>query len=98
MRPRVSVVVPTFQSATRIGATLARLRAQTCTDFEVIVVNDGSTDETSAAVHCAMANDSRIRLVEQSNGGIAAASNRGGEDAWREVVAVRGGGDVWHRR
>ena len=97
-RPRVSVVVPAFQSATRIGATLARLGAQTCTDFEVIVVNDGSTDETSAAVRCAMANDSRIRLVEQSNSGIAAARNRGVEDAWSDVLAFLDDDDLWHPR
>lgn len=90
--------MPTFHSATRIGATLERLRAQTCADFEVVVVNDGSTDETSDAVRCAMMNDPRIRLVEQSNGGIAAARNRGVEAASGEVLAFLDDDDLWHPR
>ena len=96
--PRVSVVVPAFQSAARIGRTLARLRAQTVPDFEVLVVNDGSTDDTSAVVRHAMTGDSRIRFIEQSNRGIAAARNRGVEDARSDVLAFLDDDDLWHPR
>ncbi len=94
-RPRVSVVIPAFQSADRIGRTLVWLQRQTLTDFEVIVVNDGSTDDTSAVVRRIMAGDSRVRLVEQPNGGIAAARNRGVDAATSEVLAFLDDDDLW---
>jgi glycosyltransferase involved in cell wall biosynthesis len=92
----VSVIVPAFQSTTRIGPTLSRLARQTFTDFEVIVVNDGSTDDTSAAVTRLMKGDPRIRLVEQANLGIAAARNRGIESAQGSVLAFLDDDDLWH--
>jgi glycosyltransferase involved in cell wall biosynthesis len=74
--PRVSVVIPAFQAEGRIDRTLTRLAEQTFRDFEVVVVNDGSTDGTSISVRRASEADGRIRLVEQANAGIAAARNR----------------------
>ena len=96
--PRVSVIVPAFQSGARIGPTLARLRRQTFTDFEVIVVNDGSTDDTSAIVARLIDADARIRLFEQGNSGIAAARNRGIDAARGDVVAFLDDDDLWHPR
>jgi len=96
-RPRVSVVIPAFQSQARIGRTLARLREQTFSDFEVIVVNDGSTDATSQVVRQAMVDDARIQLIEQSNGGIAVARNRALEAARGDIVAFLDDDDLWHR-
>ena len=96
-RPRVSVVIPAFQSAGRIGRTLARLREQTFGDFEVIVVNDGSTDATSRIVGQAMVDDPRIRLIEQSNGGIAVARFRALDAAHGDVIAFLDDDDLWHR-
>jgi glycosyltransferase involved in cell wall biosynthesis len=95
-RPRVSVVIPAFQAETRIGRTLARLDRQTFRDFEVVVVNDGSSDRTSEIVRQAMIADRRIRLVEQPNGGIAAARNRGVEEAHGSVLAFLDDDDLWH--
>jgi glycosyltransferase involved in cell wall biosynthesis len=95
--PRVSVVIPVYQGASRIARTLARLRQQTFTDFEVVVVNDGSSDETSSVVRRCMADDSRIRLVEQANGGIAAARNRGLECVRGSAIAFLDDDDLWHR-
>jgi glycosyltransferase involved in cell wall biosynthesis len=95
--PRVSVVIPVYQGQQRIGGTLARLREQTFRDFEVVVVNDGSTDDTSSVVRQAAAEDARIRLIEQSNGGIAAARNRGLAAAHGRVIAFLDDDDLWHR-
>ena len=95
-RPRVSVVIPAFQSEARIGRTLAGLRRQTFADFEVVVVNDGSTDRTSEIVRLATAADGRIRLVEQDNAGIAAARNCGIEHARGDVLAFLDDDDLWH--
>lgn len=95
-RPRITVVIPAFQAEARIGRTLARLQLQTYRNFEVVVVNDGSTDRTSDVVRQAMRADARIRLVEQSNGGIAAARNRGIEAAHGSALAFLDDDDLWH--
>ena len=97
-RPHVSVVVPTYQSETRIGTTLERLGRQTFADYEVVVVNDGSTDATSAVVRRRMERDPRVRLVEQANGGIAAARNHGIAVAHGEMLAFLDDDDLWHPR
>jgi glycosyltransferase involved in cell wall biosynthesis len=89
-------VVPAFQSATRIGRTLARLKQQTFTDFEVVVVNDGSTDGTAGVIERAMADDPRIRVVEQSNHGLAGARNRGVEESRGDMIAFLDDDDLWH--
>jgi len=94
--PRVSVVMPAYQSESRIGRTLAQLRKQTFSDFEVVVVNDGSTDDTTHHVRQAMAGDSRVRLVEQPNAGIAAARNTAIEESRGEIIAFLDDDDLWH--
>lgn len=94
-RPRVSIVIPAFQSQDRIGPTLGRLGRQTLADFEVVVVDDGSTDATAATVRRHMERDPRIRLVEQDNRGIAAARNRGIEAAHGDVLAFLDDDDLW---
>src|SRR6185295_12575788 len=97
LRPRVSVVIPVFQSETRIGRTLARLKQQTFADFEVVVVNDGSTDGTASVIERAMVEDSRIRVDEQSNCGLARARNRGVEESRGDMIAFLDDDDLWHR-
>ena len=92
----MSVVIPAFQSETRIGRTLARLKQQTFTDFEVVVVNDGSTDGTAHVIEQAMAGDARIRAVEQSNRGLARSRNRGVEESRGELIAFLDDDDLWH--
>jgi glycosyltransferase involved in cell wall biosynthesis len=97
-RPTVSVVIPAYQSEFRIGETLERLARQSYTDFEVVVVDDGSTDATSEIVRRFAAKDPRVRLVVQENGGIAAARNRGIEAAEGELIAFLDDDDRWHPR
>jgi hypothetical protein len=92
----VSVVIPAFQSETRIGRTLARLKHQTFTDFEIVVVNDGSTDNTASVIQRAMADDSRVRVLEQSNRGLAGARNRGVAESRAELIAFLDDDDLWH--
>lgn len=70
----ISVMMPAYNAAHYIGDAIRSVLAQTYEDWELIVVNDGSTDDTVALVR--VFNDPRIRLVEQSNRGEAAARNR----------------------
>ena len=69
--PLVSVVVPAYNAARTLPATLASIEAQTLLDFEIVVVDDGSTDDTVGA---AKATGSReVRVLSQPNSGHAAA-------------------------
>ena len=97
-RPRVSVIIPAFQSESRIVNTLTRLGRQSFSDFEIVVVDDGSTDETAAVVRRMMTGDRRIRLVQQANQGISGARNCGIEGSQGDVLAFLDDDDLWHPR
>ncbi len=73
--PLVSVVVPTYQRAHTIRASVESLLAQRGVDFEVLVVDDGSTDDTAAVL--AGVRDARLRVLQVPHGGVAAARNAG---------------------
>ncbi len=74
MPPLVSVVTPLYTSAAHIGGVLERLRARTFADWEVVLVDNGSTDDTELHVAPFLA-DSRFRYLKQEHRGIAAGSN-----------------------
>lgn len=91
---RISIIVPAYNAARFVAATLSSIRAQTVGDFEVIVVDDGSTDDTVQVVAPFLA-DSRFRLIRQANGGLVAARNAGAAHAKGEFVAFLDADDVW---
>ncbi|MGD9810334.1 MAG: glycosyltransferase family 2 protein [Sphingobium sp.] len=93
--PRVSVIIPTYNSAWSVGRTLLSIRHQTFADFEVIMVNDGSTDNLEDALAPFRA-DPRIRVVCQPNSGLAASRNRGISEAKAPLVAPIDADDLWH--
>ncbi len=74
--PLVDVLIPAFNAERTIRQALASIQCQTIGNFRVIVVNDGSTDRTSELAHAAADADSRICVIDQSNGGIVVARNR----------------------
>lgn len=92
--PSVSVVIPAYDVAPYIAETLNSVFAQTFTDFEVVIVNDGSpdTDELERALVPYM---ERVRYIRQDNLGAGAARNRGVCEARGEFVAFLDGDDVW---
>ena len=75
--PLVSVVIPTYNQSEYLGAALDSLMAQTYENWEAVVVNDGSTDETAALLEKYASQDSRIRPVTTQNRGITATLNEG---------------------
>ncbi|MGC5796068.1 glycosyltransferase family 2 protein [Sphingomonas sp. NFX23] len=92
--PRFSVVVPLYDKATTILATLASVCAQTWPATEIVVVDDGSRDGGDVLV--AALDEPRIRLIRQANGGPAAARNAGVGAARGDWVALIDGDDLWH--
>jgi glycosyltransferase involved in cell wall biosynthesis len=92
--PAVSVVIPLYQSQRTIAETLASVTAQTLTDFEVVVIDDGSSDRGPAIVR--ESTDPRVRLVSQANRGLAGARNTGIREAVGTYVALVDADDCWH--
>ena len=94
--PLISVVVPAFDAERYLGATLRSLTAQTYTNFELIVVDDGSTDATVSIVESLAERDDRVRLVRhERNRGRSAARNRGLDEARGEWICPTDADDLW---
>ena len=94
-KPLVSVVIPAFNAATNIGQTLNSVLAQTYQEFEVIVVDDGSSDATTAVVEKFVTKDARFQLVRQSNAGVGAARNTAIRKARGKYIAPLDADDYW---
>ena len=98
-RPLISVVIPTFNRALQVQAALKSVLAQTYPEFEVIVVDDGSTDETGEAVQEIIrahgTGAKQIRYLFQPNQGQSVARNKGTDEARGEWVAFLDSDDVW---
>jgi glycosyltransferase involved in cell wall biosynthesis len=91
--PRVSVIVPLFNKTDYVSRALTSISGQTFADFEVIVVDDGSTDGGPDVV--AGHRDSRVRLLSQQNSGPGAARNRGVEQSHGALLAFLDADDEW---
>lgn len=91
--PRVSVIVPAFNAAGHIGEALESVHAQTIGDWEVVVCDDGSSDDTAEV---ASSFDERVRVVRhERNQGLAAARNSAIERSRGSVLALLDADDVW---
>ena len=93
MKPAVSVIIPTYNRGSLVTAAIESALAQTFTDFELIVVDDGSTDDTAIRLQPYM---DRVRYIHQPNSGASAAQNAGLHSAVGEWVAVLASDDAWH--
>lgn len=94
--PRVSVVMPVYNAAATIDATIASVMAQTERDFELIAVNDGSTDDSLARLLDWAAADPRLRVISRDNAGVSAARNLGVDLARAPLIAFIDADDLWH--
>jgi teichuronic acid biosynthesis glycosyltransferase TuaG len=91
----VSVVMPAYNAEATIASAMASVRDQTDAGWELIVVDDGSTDRTAEIAAAAAAADKRIRLIRQRNQGVAAARNAAIEAATGRYLAFLDADDLW---
>lgn len=96
--PLVSVIIPVHNEEMLLGDTIESALCQTYRNLEIIVVDDGSTDGTAEVVEAYAAHDPRIRLIRQSNAGVARARNRGLSEARGEFIAPLDSDDMWDPR
>jgi glycosyltransferase involved in cell wall biosynthesis len=75
--PKISVIVPVYKTEKYIAECLDSVMAQTMTDIEIVVINDGSTDRAAEIAREYAAKDARIKVIDQPNGGLSAARNTG---------------------
>lgn len=90
--PCISFIVPVYNMERLLPRALRSLRAQTLTDFEAILINDGSKDGSAALCAQAAAEDARFRFIDQPNGGVATARNAGLDAARGRVYLLSGSG------
>jgi len=88
-----SVVIPLFNKEKSVSDTIRSVLVQTDPEFEVIIVNDGSTD--SSREKAALFSDSRIQIIDQQNCGVSAARNAGIKAASNPYIAFMDGDDIW---
>ena len=92
----VSVIIPAFNAASTLGDTLDSVRRQTHRRLEIIVVDDGSQDRTAEVAEAHAAEDERVRLIRQENGGVARARNTGVAASRADYLAPVDADDLWH--
>lgn len=91
--PIVSVIIPAFNAENYIGEAISSVLNQDFKDYEIIVINDGSTDQTVRIV--SDFSDYRINLINQPNSGISKARNRGIEESKGQYIAFLDADDTW---
>ena len=94
MKPQVSIVVTCYNYGQFVARCLASIQIQTFSDYEVIVVDDGSTDNSVEEIQPFLL-DGRFRCIVQKNGGQANAKNRGINESTAELIAFLDADDQW---
>lgn len=95
----ISIVIPLYNKEQSIAKTLDSVLAQSYTDYECLVVNDGSTDRSREIVEqwVCTKQDNHFRLINKENGGVCSARNRGIQEAKGEFIALLDGDDQWDK-
>lgn len=93
MSARIAIIMPCYNCAAHLATSIGSVLAQTFSDWELIFVDDGSTD--TSATQIAAFNDPRIRLIRQANAGVSAARNRALQAASSELIAFLDADDTW---
>ena len=93
--PEFTVVMPVYNAAATLEATVASVLRQSCVSFELLAIDDGSSDDSLARLLDLAAEDERIRVIAIRNGGVSAARNLGIELARAPLIAFIDSDDLW---
>ena len=93
-RPAVSVVMSVYNGGDALAATVDSILQQTFKDFEFLIVDDGSTDNSAEVLRAYQSKDPRVRIIEQKSQGLTIALNNGCQEAAGEFIARQDVGDV----
>ena len=91
--PQISIIIPTYNSESTIEETIASIQQQSFTDYEIVVIDDGSKDRTVEVV--TNLTEPRLKLYTYENGGVATARNRGISHADGEFISFLDADDLW---
>ncbi len=91
--PLISVIIPTYNRANFLGEAIESVLSQTYKNLEVIIIDDGSTDDTRQLIE--KYTDKRIIYLYQEHGGTSAARNKGIQEAKGEYIAFLDSDDIW---
>ena len=95
-RPKVSVILPVYNNEKYLRNTLDSVKNQTFTDFEILCIDDGSTDNSPLIIKEYAAEDNRFRYIHQDNSGAGPARNNGLSKATGEYIAFLDGDDLYY--
>lgn len=90
----ISIVIPLYNKEQTIINTLNSVFKQTYSNFEIVIINDGSTDNSVKIINQNF-DDARIRIINQKNAGVSAARNKGIEESRGEWISFLDGDDEW---
>lgn len=96
MSKLVSIIIPCYNAEKYIAETIQSVINQTYKNWELIIVNDGSTDHSLNIIKEFAANDNRISLIDKPNSGVSDSRNKGLEKAKGEYIAFLDADDVWN--
>ncbi|MBO6606147.1 glycosyltransferase family 2 protein [Psychroserpens sp.] len=94
MNPFFTVIISVYNKASHLSKTITSVIDQSFSDFEIIIINDGSTDNSKAILDGLT--DERIQIIHQSNQGVSRARNNGIALAKSDYIALLDGDDIWH--
>jgi glycosyltransferase involved in cell wall biosynthesis len=98
VRQLVSVIMPAYNAGKYIAQSIRSVAAQTCAGWELVVVDDGSTDDTAEVVRGFASADARVKYVQQANGRQGRARNNGIAHAAGDLIAFLDADDLWVER
>lgn len=94
---KVSVITPCYNGAKYVAETIQSVMAQAYENWEMIIVDDGSKDNSAEIIKSFCEKDSRVKLIQQPNGGSANARNHGIREASGQYIALLDADDVWEK-
>lgn len=93
----ISIIIPLYNKGKSILNTIQSVLRQTYNDFELIIVNDGSTDDSLSIVEGVCSSNPKIRIINKPNGGVCSARNLGIQSAKGDYIALLDADDIWDK-